>query len=217
VSEIAASLGWVTIMKTVLGALALALVVLAGPAQARLITFDDRTPVAQALTSYEGLDWENMSTLGAVWYAGFEDTGFGHGTVSPENVAFNAGGDVVGAVSLATGTFDFESAYFTAAWIDGLQLRIQGFNDGLELFSQVLNLDTAGPTFFAAGWGGLDKLTFTTWYDGCSCKGRQFVMDNLKLTSEVPEPSTWAMLVVGFGGVGVLIRGSRRREQAATA
>lgn len=42
-------------------------------------------------------------------------------------------------------------------------------------------------------------------------------MDDLKLTSEVPEPSTWAVPVVGFGGVGVLIRGARRRDQAATA
>ena len=30
--------------------------------------------------------------------------------------------------------------------------------------------------------------------------------------SAVPEPSTWAMMIVGFGGVGSMVRGNRRRE-----
>ncbi len=28
----------------------------------------------------------------------------------------------------------------------------------------------------------------------------------------VPEPSTWAMLILGFGGVGVMLRGLRRKQ-----
>ena len=36
-----------------------------------------------------------------------------------------------------------------------------------------------------------------------------------KLMSTVPEPSTWAMMLVGFTGLGLLAR--RRRQPAATA
>nr|WP_295373401.1 PEPxxWA-CTERM sorting domain-containing protein [uncultured Sphingosinicella sp.] len=33
----------------------------------------------------------------------------------------------------------------------------------------------------------------------------------------MPEPSTWAMLIVGFGAVGMGMRSSRRRETALAA
>lgn len=43
------------------------------------------------------------------------------------------------------------------------------------------------------------------------------MVDNFRLTiaSAVPEPVTWVMMVVGFGGVGVTFRRSRRRALSA--
>jgi hypothetical protein len=43
-------------------------------------------------------------------------------------------------------------------------------------------------------------------------------LDNVNVvqTSSVPEPATWAMMLIGFGGLGVAIR-SARRKQAITA
>jgi PEP-CTERM motif len=35
--------------------------------------------------------------------------------------------------------------------------------------------------------------------------------------SAVPEPATWAMFLVGFGGIGFMMRGSRRKQTAALA
>lgn len=36
-------------------------------------------------------------------------------------------------------------------------------------------------------------------------------------TSAVPEPSTWAMMIVGFGAVGSMVRTSRRRNAVSAA
>jgi len=33
----------------------------------------------------------------------------------------------------------------------------------------------------------------------------------------VPEPATWAAMLVGFGAIGASMRGARRRRTAATA
>jgi hypothetical protein len=49
-------------------------------------------------------------------------------------------------------------------------------------------------------------------YQFISADGRS--IDNAS-TGGVPEPMTWAMLLVGFAGLGVALR--RRRGQAATA
>jgi Domain of unknown function (DUF4394)/PEP-CTERM motif len=37
------------------------------------------------------------------------------------------------------------------------------------------------------------------------------------LTAAVPEPSTWAMMMIGFGAVGAAARSSRRRRKTVTA
>ena len=42
-----------------------------------------------------------------------------------------------------------------------------------------------------------------------------FLLDNVQLSSTIPEPSTWAMLILGFAGVGYMAY--RRRSPAALA
>ncbi|WP_353217320.1 PEPxxWA-CTERM sorting domain-containing protein [Sandarakinorhabdus sp.] len=53
-----------------------------------------------------------------------------------------------------------------------------------------------------------------TTYDGTGATDRTVFIDNVALTTmAVPEPATWAMLVVGFGLVGL----ARRRSNAVVA
>ena len=201
-------------MKSMFAALTLGAALVAGPACAGVVTFDDRGSAVQALGHYQGFDWKNISTVGPK-AAGLSNTGYGKGMVSAKTVDFNDYGDVTGSISLASGTFTFQSAYFSAAWIEGLKLTIVGLNDGIQKYARTLTLTDKSPQLFAANWGGIDQLTFTTYIDQCTDQGRQFVMDNFKFMSAVPEPDTWALMIAGFGGVGVMIRANRRREQAA--
>jgi hypothetical protein len=41
------------------------------------------------------------------------------------------------------------------------------------------------------------------------------LLDSVSLTSGVPEPNTWALMLIGFGGAGGMMRLSRRRALAA--
>jgi hypothetical protein len=44
------------------------------------------------------------------------------------------------------------------------------------------------------------------------------VLDNVSLSiAPVPEPASWAMMLVGFGGLGATLHASRRKAAIATA
>jgi Protein of unknown function (DUF642)/PEP-CTERM motif len=46
--------------------------------------------------------------------------------------------------------------------------------------------------------------------------GIQFIgLDNVSLGSSVPEPASWAMLLVGFGGLGAVMRAQRKQPVSA--
>ncbi|WP_246167336.1 PEPxxWA-CTERM sorting domain-containing protein [Sphingomonas piscis] len=76
-----------------------------------------------------------------------------------------------------------------------------------------------GPQTFNFGAGGsfslaLNNVTFGT--PGSSAVGGTFTL--LSTTAAVPEPATWAMMLLGFGGIGYSMRRRRKPEQAlATA
>ena len=198
------------------GAIALAAMLLAGPASAKLYTFDEFGPLIQPVGHYKGLDFNNFDTLAPSAYPWMSTTGYAHGLVSPNNIAFNDNGGPA-SITDPSGHFTLVSAFFTSAWIDGLKLQIEGLDNGVIKFTKTLFLNTESPKKIYFNWAGLDAVKFVSSYCGCSDKGRQFVMDNLKLVTGVPEPSTWALMLTGFAGVGVMIRSTRRRREQAAA
>jgi hypothetical protein len=55
----------------------------------------------------------------------------------------------------------------------------------------------------------------TLTYQGLEARDETAFIDNVSLTAAVPEPATWAMMIIGFAGIGLTLRGSRRAEAAA--
>lgn len=84
-------------------------------------------------------------------------------------------------------------------------------NNGL-LFSGVTNLFY---NLFANGGGGSLGISFA---DGTIYNQDNSIIGTLTVTAVtppgVPEPGTWAVMLLGFGGMGAVLR-SRRRQLAA--
>jgi hypothetical protein len=63
-----------------------------------------------------------------------------------------------------------------------------------------------------------DAHAFHTVTFGMTDGGLPFSVDNLMYNSDpIPEPGVWAMMLVGFGGLGAAMRRARHRRAAAPA
>lgn len=192
----------------------------AGIAQAATTATFDELPTGTILTTYQGLQWSNFGLFNGKNEP--PQSGYLTGKVSKDNVAFNLFGAPAN-VSISSGTFSFLDAYLTGAWNDGLQLQLTGKNGATTLFSTTLTLNTVGPMHFVANWAGLTELDFVS-FGGTENpalipygNGVQIAMDNFTFNTGpgVPEPSIWAMMLLGFAMGGVAIR--RRAAKAVAA
>ncbi|MDP3853610.1 PEPxxWA-CTERM sorting domain-containing protein [Phenylobacterium sp.] len=130
------------------------------------------------------------------------------------------------------GTFAEANAIYITFGADVGQAGIQAFGNGAagirieayDAFNVLLRAEeythTAGPaqgvnnTFGAhfAG-GGIRSLKIYQVGDGAAL-GDSVTLDNLFITGGIPEPSTWAMMIVGFGLAGSALRRGRRPLEA---
>lgn len=59
--------------------------------------------------------------------------------------------------------------------------------------------------------GGLtDGASYTLAFQGAVNGDQTAFIDQVSATGAVPEPAAWALMIVGFGGAGALLRGKRR-------
>jgi PEP-CTERM motif len=135
---------------------------------------------------------------------------------APLGYAWSTGGQTLSMSSLLTFTINSVDIYGDHISFGGTTeaLTVEGFTSGIMVDSLVVpvldNLPRNQFSTLALGWAGIDELTFST------SSGDTY--ENLLLTNfvvndalgAVPEPSTWAMMILGFAGVGFMAY--RRRK-----
>jgi PEP-CTERM motif len=115
-----------------------------------------------------------------------------------------SGVDYANLASVTSGGINGESVEFTDA-----------FRPGYALDTFTLDLCNVGTLI---GFSG----AITTGYASSECGGPGFCDINVEILGQgtiaevaaVPEPSTWAMMILGFGGLGFM---AYRRKQAGPA
>lgn len=126
-----------------------------------------------------------------------------------------------GTVSYAPGFF--EGSLFWGSIDDRNELQF--FDAANTLLGSIHGYDLSPPATSDGNQGAAasnvrvfftstDKITALKFVNHGS---PAFEADNINLVSAVPEPATWAMMLVGFGAMGGALRTNRRRSTTAMA
>ena len=107
--------------------------------------------------------------------------------------------------------------YNNAALADWVSLPTQGFRIQTAGAAQQLRLD-----FNPLTLTGANILNTSSEYQRLGgpravLTGRVVFQDVPPPVSAVPEPATWAMMIIGFGAVGSMVRTTRRRNVFSAA
>jgi len=74
-------------------------------------------------------------------------------------------------------------------------------------------------SFVFAGLVSDTSFTSATFFSNsdCACSASFNIPEVITATTAVPEPATWAVMLVGFGGLGAMLRRRRELKGLATA
>ena len=103
--------------------------------------------------------------------------------------------------------FNFDGAYFTAAWSNALSITVEGYRSGALSYTTTFTVDTTGPVFKPLNYLNIDALRFRS----IGSPGDQFAMDNFTF-SLVPEPH--AALLFASGLIALPWQRNRQRSKA---
>lgn len=152
-------------------------------------------------TSSSGATGPNLG----VDFTGFQTTS-GFGETSPPNLAFNAGGP-----AFANTTFGFTAFSFTAGFFQAGTVNVFSGTGGTGTLLGSLSGLLGDPNAFQ-----LQTITFSGIGRSVTFVGPDATLgvDDFNFTlagggGGVPEPATWAMMLIGFGIVGGAMRGRK--------
>ncbi|MGP7796695.1 PEPxxWA-CTERM sorting domain-containing protein [Sphingomonas sp. CLY1604] len=130
------------------------------------------------------------------------------------------GGQLFSSISFFVGTLD---NYNLVDLLDASGNVIQSF-DGTQMYNDP---NGAAPPRGNAQTSDINRrVTFTgtngTAYNGIRFSNigngnQSFEFDNVSFSAAVPEPATWAMMIIGFGMLGGAMRYRRKSSKAAYA
>lgn len=127
---------------------------------------------------------------------------------TPRSFRFEASG--IDYVSDGTFTAEIDGFSITGTMVGGELVSVSGF----DLFAS----DSCGPSNFSATTSRFAYTDTLCDFDGfvdVAYAGTKVSLSFIQGNGAVPEPAAWAMLVLGFGGAGALMR--RRKRGHTTA
>lgn len=165
-------------------------------------TFADQGPASTIVGDLGGSN--NLSVTGTTTLASDQ-------LISGSNVITGSGSNLV-SVALSPLGGDFGFMIFDLTNATGY-FDISGTDQFGNTFDFQNLVGANGHNFFTLVGVGGELLASVTVTSSGSFESLQHVAGSFAGTGGVPEPSTWAMILLGFGGIGVATR--RRRGLAA--
>ena len=111
---------------------------------------------------------------------------------------------------------DFGSTLGCDGWRGATEVGVAGGDSGGPQFvdGKVASVTSYGLSF-GTDYGDIDNLLNSTWGEFSGYVPVYIHQDWIESTlAAIPEPQTWAMMIVGFGAVGFA---ARRQRKLATA
>jgi hypothetical protein len=125
---------------------------------------------------------------------------------------------VVGAGGVNSGSLTDPTRFGTGTYEVAPSVTDATYNDGDPALQVFLTYPTGGGALFNGGFGSSSVGSYfspTCGGEICGFPLSGTVLNGNAVTSAVPEPSTWAMMLLGFAGVGFMAY--RRKSKPATA
>ena len=93
--------------------------------------------------------------------------------------------------------------------------RVTVYNYGSGLFSDIGQFSTVSGQAFGANSGSLNLAggNYALVFQGLTSRDETAFIDNVSASVAVPEPAAWALMIIGFGAAGAMLR--RRRTVVA--
>lgn len=176
------------------------------PAQAKVISFEDLGPGAQfVLSSEDAFDFGTNNIFDTAWFYSDQANGVyqshSGSTFLATDASLYTGQSYEAAQAITRSTpFIFDGAYFSGLSDVGYELYL---DTKLVFASKTATKVSPSATFIASGYKGAA--------DSVVIMGKQgyFALDDFtyhNVVTSVPEPTSWLLLIVGFGAMGATLR-----------
>jgi PEP-CTERM motif-containing protein len=155
-------------------------------------------PEGVFITSYQGFTFSGQDGTGS-WVNGTTNPVSSFAPAAPLGYAWSNGAANL-TMQLAAGSFTINSVDLAGLSGQGQHATIiQGFSSGVLIDTATFAaLPNSSFATIGLGWAGINELTFST-NDLAT-----LLLTNFDVSTSVPEPSTWAMMLLGFASLGFM-------------